>query len=412
MVDTQRKTASKTACEGSSANRPSTQITKSVAEPPMARQALPPDWRFFIMPTTPSQTVEKLVTVESQEEFDLLSGEREQRVFLKLYVAARTSGLLAAISDRDWKTLCTLATYMDGNGYCFPSQAALAKALGCSRQTANERVQALAKFRFNGKPVLLILSQNKKKTTRGTWLCNGYRVLPIASLSIYDRKQQAVPSEAEQTPSQQEQTVSGNADTVALVEATVSGNADTANPDTNQNHTFLNENHFSSIREESSQKNEELDEPESRQTQPEQGRNQPVTPSASVVPPPRLNRSYLNAALAKNQPQTHGLASIASILPQPPQPPKRTYTEERQVLVDVIADLAREFGDEAKLTESVSRAYNLMQQAKIADISVFVSLMYEARSITKERYGTITRRMPYFFSVLADVCGLKKKDSG
>jgi hypothetical protein len=130
------------------------------------------------------------------------------------------------------------------------------------------------------------------------------------------------------------------------------------------------------------------------------------------VSPPRLNRSYLNKALAKDQPQTHGLASIASILPQPPQPPKRTYTEERQVLVDVIADLAREFRDEAKLTESVSRAYNLMQQAKISDIGVFVGKIYEARSITKERYGTIERRMPYFFSVLADVCGLRKKHYG
>lgn len=163
----------------------------------------------------------------------------------------------------------------------------------------------------------------------------------------------------------------------------------------------------SSIREESSQKNEETNEPESRLTRSEQGRSQPVPAPASVVSPPKLNRSYLSAARAKDQPQTHGLASIASILPQPPQPRQRTYTEERQVLVDVLADLAREFRDEATLTESVSRAYNLMQQAKIADIDVFVGRMYEARSITKERYGTIKRRMPYFFSVLADVCGLK-----
>jgi hypothetical protein len=99
------------------------------------------------------------------------------------------------------------------------------------------------------------------------------------------------------------------------------------------------------------------------------------------------------------------------VLPKPEQP-KRTYSEERQVLVDVIADLARVFRDEATLTESVSRAYNLMQDAKISDIGVFTSKIYEARSITKERYGTMTRRMPYFFSVLQDICGLKPKPSG
>src|SRR5438105_4183034 len=104
-------------------------------------------------PAAAEQALNALVTVESQREFDFFSGRRAERTFLKLYVEARTSGLLAAISDRDWKTLCTLATYMDADGYCYPSQAELAKALGCSRQMANERVKSLARFRFQGTPV-------------------------------------------------------------------------------------------------------------------------------------------------------------------------------------------------------------------------------------------------------------------
>jgi hypothetical protein len=104
------------------------------------------------------------------------------------------------------------------------------------------------------------------------------------------------------------------------------------------------------------------------------------------------------------------MSSLASVLPKP-EPKKRTYSQERQVLVDVISDLAREFRDEAKLTESASRANNLMGKAGISDVGVFVSKIYEARSITKECYGTIQRRMPYFFSVLTDVCGLKPKNA-
>ena len=96
------------------------------------------------------RAIDRLVSVESQREFDLFTGEWATRIFVKLYVAARTSGLLAAISDRDWKTLCTLATYMDGEGYCFPSQAELAAAMGCSRQMANERVRSLARFPLPG----------------------------------------------------------------------------------------------------------------------------------------------------------------------------------------------------------------------------------------------------------------------
>ena len=146
---------------------------------------------------------------------------------------------------------------------------------------------------------------------------------------------------------------------------------------------------------------------------------------SSQVSSPGLTRQYLEQARAQRIRQSNpkGLVSWAPVLPitpipnrqgrqERPKPPvrQRTYSEERQVLVDVIADLAREFRDEATLTESVSRAYNLMTKAQITDIGVFTSKIYEARAITKERYGAIKRgRMPYFFSVLADVCGQRPK---
>jgi phage replication O-like protein O len=202
----------------------------------------------------------------------------------------------------------------------------------------------------------------------------------------------------------------------------------------------------SNTRKESSQKNEKVDEAAQRRPQPDQpsqpevryeefvrlqpsqpqespptarassdvGSTLPVTESPVSAPPRGLSRQYLREARAKSQQQPRqaaGMTALASLLPEPDSA-NHPYPEERQVLVDVIADLAREFHDEAELTSSVSRAYNLMQQAKISDIGVFTSKIYEARSITKERYGTITRRMPYFFSVLQDICGLKQKPSG
>src|SRR3954454_23307895 len=133
-------------------------------------------------PTAPDARVDKLVTVEAQAETDLITGERSERIFLKMYVEARSSGLLAAISDRDWKTLCTLATYMGAGGFCFPSQDELARALGCSRQMANQRVQSLAEFRFNGQPVLAIVKQHRG--AGGRFGKNGYRVLPVGNLGM------------------------------------------------------------------------------------------------------------------------------------------------------------------------------------------------------------------------------------
>ena len=64
------------------------------------------------MPKGPSrslkQSEEKLVTVEIKKEFDVLEKSWENRVFVKLFVAARTSGLLKEISDREFKTLIAL----------------------------------------------------------------------------------------------------------------------------------------------------------------------------------------------------------------------------------------------------------------------------------------------------------------
>ena len=128
----------------------------------------------------------KLVSIEIQKELDVFSKKWEDRVFVKLYVAARTSGLMAAMSDRDWKTLSVLATFMNAKGECFPSQAMIARALGINRGTANERIQSLARFRFDGKPVLLVKKQNRASKNGTRFAANHYTILPVTKLEIFD----------------------------------------------------------------------------------------------------------------------------------------------------------------------------------------------------------------------------------
>lgn len=165
----------------------------------------------------------KLVTIEIQKELDVFSKRWEDRVFVKLFVAARTSGLLAAISDRDWKTLCTLATFMDKHGRCYPSQAALARALGLNRGTANERIRSLAQFRFQDKPVLVI-DKHHAKTKNGTrFASNRYTILPVTRLQIFDGNAQTARSIKKSPVSAFPDT--GSPDTAP---------PDTGEPDTNQ----------------------------------------------------------------------------------------------------------------------------------------------------------------------------------
>jgi hypothetical protein len=106
----------------------------------------------------------------------------------------------------------------------------------------------------------------------------------------------------------------------------------------------------------------------------------PQTGAEPSSPTKPLNRLYLHQArtstTAKPPPAT-GMTAIGNFLPRPnPRP---------------TATIAREFRDEAQLSESVSRAYHLMQHAKITDIGVFTAKIYEARAITKSCYATIKR---------------------
>lgn len=127
---------------------------------------------------------EKLVTIEIQKEYDTLEQSWENRVFVKLFVAARTSGLLKKISDREFKTLIALALYMDKNGNCYPSQDQVARDLGISRETANRRIKSLLRFRFDGKPVIKAVRLRNKE---GTWENVRYTILPVAQVKIFEK---------------------------------------------------------------------------------------------------------------------------------------------------------------------------------------------------------------------------------
>lgn len=159
-----------------------------------------------------------LVTVEFQNEIDAASGRRQKRMFVKMYFEAWHSGLLAAIPDREWKTLCALATFMDENGNCYPSQDYLAKGLGITRQNANERIRALRDFRFHGQPVISITKRRLSGPGGSRWASNVYRIHAISSLKIFgdDRPQSYAVSAA------------------GDMQSSVSGTPDTGFPDMNE----------------------------------------------------------------------------------------------------------------------------------------------------------------------------------
>ncbi len=336
-----------------------------------------------------TRQVEHLVTVESQRELDLFTGERIERTFVKLYVEARRSGLLSTVSDRDWKTLCTLATYMDADGYCFPSQAELAKAMGCSRQMANERVKSLASFRFQDQAVLLVVKGERSE--QGMWSRNGYRVLPLSNLRIYDQEK-SLPKTPTVSP---DSTVSRKLDTVPSSKPTVSSPTVTVGLDTKKNQSLELDKDISNIRKRTTQKKRDEDE----------------TGPAHDQSPPR-------------QHGVGGVERIGHVMARRRQVRRVIQQDENyQIIQSYISDFAREFNDQAPLKTSATRAYNLFQRSGVSR-ELMIDQLYAARAIVKERTGGIRSRAiddrygvstknkaAYFFAVLEDLLGLKDRQA-
>lgn len=102
-------------------------------------------------------------------------------IYIKLYVDAVRTGMLADMGPECWVTLTVLASYMDEHGECWPSQEQIARDLGVTRQTANKYVQRLLAYRWRGKPVV----EARKDMSHGRYGRLIYRILPAASMSKF-----------------------------------------------------------------------------------------------------------------------------------------------------------------------------------------------------------------------------------
>jgi hypothetical protein len=124
-----------------------------------------------------------LVSVETQSELSLTTGKKETRIFVKMYVEAVHSGLIADMGPERWQTLCVIAAFMDEKGECYPTQYAIAQRLNVARETANRRIKSLCEYRWQGRAVIeKVQSRDHEKQT---WDNVRYTILPISGLKMF-----------------------------------------------------------------------------------------------------------------------------------------------------------------------------------------------------------------------------------
>jgi hypothetical protein len=160
-----------------------------------------------------------------------------------------------------------------------------------------------------------------------------------------------------------------------------------------------------------------------REAQPSDTRSGDATP---VQEPMDLKRAGLPLPRPVERPP-RDFSRVADVLASPSgeRPSMKRLraqkgaSEERQIIMAMMEDFAREMGDEAPLAVTVQRAFHLWERSTVP-IEAFTALMYEARALTKEYSGNIKKtrtagsagdsvwgpgknKIPYFFATLESI---------
>lgn len=127
----------------------------------------------------------------------------------------------------------------------------------------------------------------------------------------------------------------------------------------------------------------------------------PANLTADDQPPSHNNREWNTR---KNREDSN--------VPPPANPPRSLASPRIELIIDACS---RDFWDIDHLSSNITRAYNLWGRTDLPEEG-FADKLQEARRVTKGRISVSAvhdrgKKMAYFFAVLEDVLGLKKRES-
>ncbi|MYL44402.1 winged helix-turn-helix transcriptional regulator [Virgibacillus halodenitrificans] len=118
--------------------------------------------------------------------------DKKAPVYTRTYTTMFDSGLIKEIGTGGYTVLSALASFMNDEGECYPTQRQLAEMLGMSKTTVNNTIKKLLAVRVNGKP---ILTYEEHYNQRG-YKNYKYKVHPISQVGIFKSKSEFVDNTA------------------------------------------------------------------------------------------------------------------------------------------------------------------------------------------------------------------------
>lgn len=124
---------------------------------------------------------DSLFSVSHDQELSLGNGETTKNVYVRVYTSLFASGLVAKMGSNRFTTLMALASYMDAQGECYPTQIQLADAIGVHKNTVNKYINELLDFQIDGKPLV-----TRTKVNRGQGrISSYYKIHPLSQLAKF-----------------------------------------------------------------------------------------------------------------------------------------------------------------------------------------------------------------------------------
>jgi hypothetical protein len=91
-------------------------------------------------------------------------------------------GLVGDMGPKRWATLSTIASFMDENGVAIVTHEEIAKAMGITVSSAGRWVRSLARYRWNGKPIVNV--KKVRSPSNAIWLWTEYSILLDGRMAI------------------------------------------------------------------------------------------------------------------------------------------------------------------------------------------------------------------------------------
>lgn len=96
-----------------------------------------------------------------------------ESTFTKIKHVPIKNGLAGELGMELFGTLVVLATFIDKDGRCYPTQDHLARLTGVTRNTVSKRLNKLCNYYYNGKP---LLTKEQHRNGAGTFTNTVYTV--------------------------------------------------------------------------------------------------------------------------------------------------------------------------------------------------------------------------------------------